>query len=150
MPILGRMNAIERAIKCFGSQAAMASALGVKQPTISEWLRGDRQVPAERCPIIERETRARGQPVLCEELRPDIAWGVLREQVAPTADGNASADAERAAAADRPIYCFADDCGFVDAREHRHANLPVDVDRRRPRGSAPRHREGADNRREGR
>jgi DNA-binding transcriptional regulator YdaS (Cro superfamily) len=58
----------------------MASALGVKQPTISEWLRGDRRVPAERCPEIERATRDRGQPVLCEELRPDVAWSVLREQ----------------------------------------------------------------------
>lgn len=59
----------------------MASALGVKQPTVSEWLRGDRRVPAERCPEIERATRERGQPVMCEELRPDVAWGVLREQV---------------------------------------------------------------------
>jgi len=75
------MKAIERAIQVFGSQAAMASALGIKQPTISEWLRGERRVPAERCPEIERETRRRGQPVLCEELRPDVAWDVLREQV---------------------------------------------------------------------
>lgn len=59
----------------------MASALGVKQPTVSEWLRGDRRVPAERCPAIERATRERGQPVMCEELRPDVDWGVLREQV---------------------------------------------------------------------
>lgn len=78
------MNPIERAIKCFGSQAEMAAALGVKQPTISEWLRGERRVPAERCPVIERETRGRGDAVLCEELRPDVAWAVLREQVAPT------------------------------------------------------------------
>lgn len=62
----------------------MASALGVKQPTISEWLRGDRQVPAERCPVIERETRARGAVVLCEELRSDVPWAVLRLQVVPT------------------------------------------------------------------
>jgi DNA-binding transcriptional regulator YdaS (Cro superfamily) len=74
------MNPIERAISVFGSQAAMASALGVKQPTVSEWLRGERRVPAERCPEIERATRDRGQPVLCEELRPDVAWEVLREQ----------------------------------------------------------------------
>lgn len=64
-----------RAIQCLGSQAAMASALGVAQPTISEWLRGVRQVPAERCPQIERAT---GGAVRCEELRPDVAWDVLR------------------------------------------------------------------------
>lgn len=61
----------------------MASALGVKQPTISEWLRGDRQVPAERCPVIERETRARGAEVRCEELRSDVPWEVLRMQASP-------------------------------------------------------------------
>jgi DNA-binding transcriptional regulator YdaS (Cro superfamily) len=84
------MESIERAIKYFGSQAALAAALGVKQPTISEWLRGDRQVPAERCPDIERAT---GGAVRCEELRPDVDWGVLREQAtkpaapdAPTED----------------------------------------------------------------
>ena len=81
------MSPIERAIKAFGSQAAMASALGVKQPTISEWLRGDRRVPAERCPQIERETRKiaeaksdRALIVTCEQLRDDVAWEVLREQ----------------------------------------------------------------------
>ena len=74
------MEPIERAIKHFGSQAALASALGVKQPTVSEWLTGDRQVPAERCPEIERAT---GGAVRCEELRPDVAWDVLREQSAP-------------------------------------------------------------------
>jgi DNA-binding transcriptional regulator YdaS (Cro superfamily) len=86
------MNAIERAIKCLGSQAALASAIGVKQPTVSEWLRGDRQVPAERCPLIERETRSRATAegnlellVTCEELRPDVEWGVLRDQASITA-----------------------------------------------------------------
>ena len=80
--MLGMNDAVSKAIQVFGSQAAMASAIQVRQPTISEWLRGERQVPAERCPLIERETRARGNVVRCEDLRPDIAWGVLREQVA--------------------------------------------------------------------
>ncbi|NPI99188.1 transcriptional regulator, partial [Escherichia coli] len=34
-----------------------------------------RQLPAERCPAIERATRGE---VLCEELRPDIDWSYLR------------------------------------------------------------------------
>lgn len=76
------MQGISRAIEILGSQAALASALGVRQPTISEWLRGGRRVPAERCPAIERLT---GGKVRCEDLRPDVAWGVLREQ----ADENA-------------------------------------------------------------
>jgi DNA-binding transcriptional regulator YdaS (Cro superfamily) len=87
------MNVIERAIKHFGSQAAMASALKLSQPTISEWLRGERRVPAERCPEIERET---GGVVRCEELRPDVAWDVLRMQAAPELAGEASPE-ERAA-----------------------------------------------------
>lgn len=68
----------------------MAVALKVKQPTISEWLRGDRRVPAERCPEIERGTRQRNaedssRPIVtCEELRSDVAWDVLRLQTAPT------------------------------------------------------------------
>lgn len=63
----------------------MAAALGIKQPTVSEWLRGERQVPAERCLDIERLTRLRAadaadlKPVLCEELRPDLDWGVVRK-----------------------------------------------------------------------
>ena len=60
----------------------MASALGIAQPTVSEWHRGDRRVPAERCPQIERATDG---AVRCEDLRPDIDWAVLRLQAAPSA-----------------------------------------------------------------
>jgi DNA-binding transcriptional regulator YdaS (Cro superfamily) len=68
----------------------MASALKVTQPTVSEWHRGQKRVPAERCPEIERGTRERNAAdperavVTCEELRPDVAWEVLRLQTAPT------------------------------------------------------------------
>lgn len=80
------MKAIKRAIKSFGSQVAMATALGIKQPTVSEWVREDRRIPAERCPEIERHTRRLhaedpDRPIVtCEELRPDVAWEVLRLQ----------------------------------------------------------------------
>lgn len=46
-------------------------------------------VPAERCPAIERFTKDKvrelgaGEPVTCEQLRPDVAWEVLREQSTP-------------------------------------------------------------------
>ena len=50
-----------------------------------------RRVPAEYCPAIERFTRSvaaqRGDESLivrCEDLRPDVAWGVLRGD--PTAE----------------------------------------------------------------
>lgn len=47
------------------------------RPLLSQWKNGGRQVPAERCPQIERAT---GGAVRCEELRPDVAWDVLRMQ----------------------------------------------------------------------
>lgn len=74
------MSAVQEAIDHFGSQANIASALKVSQPTISEWLRGERRVPAERCPQIERLT---GGAVRCEALRPDVDWAVLRLQIEP-------------------------------------------------------------------
>jgi DNA-binding transcriptional regulator YdaS (Cro superfamily) len=77
MPIVAAMNAVDKAIKHMGSQAALASALEISQPTVSEWARGERRVPAERCPQIERLTSG---AVRCEELRPDVAWDVLRMQ----------------------------------------------------------------------
>lgn len=70
----------------------MASACDFKdRRNVWPWFNTDRSVPAEHCPAIERATRAvaaeRGDPkliVLCEELRPDVAWSVLREQIEPT------------------------------------------------------------------
>ena len=60
----------------------MARALGVTPPTVHQWQTGRRPVPAERCPDIERAT---GGAVRCEDLRPDVDWGVVR-QSAPAAE----------------------------------------------------------------
>lgn len=62
------MNHIKRAAECVGSQSALAEAIGVKQPTISEWVRGDRPVPIERCTAIEQAT---DRAVMRWDLRPD-------------------------------------------------------------------------------
>lgn len=66
---------IEKAARIVGSQRALATALGVTKGAVWQWKDGDRQVPAEHCPGIERLTQ--GQ-VRCEELRPDVDWGYLR------------------------------------------------------------------------
>lgn len=58
-----------------GSLARLAEQIGIKPPIVSFWASRQRQVPAERCPEIERITN--GQ-VTCEELRPDVNWAVLR------------------------------------------------------------------------
>ena len=76
-----------------GGQAALARILGVKPPSVNQWVNGDRPVPAERCPDIEAATAG---AVTCEEQRPDINWAVLRcgcEKVSPddTAEQKAAA-----------------------------------------------------------
>jgi DNA-binding transcriptional regulator YdaS (Cro superfamily) len=42
---------------------------------VDYWLESGR-VPADHCPAIERGTEGK---VRCEDLRPDVQWGVLRE-----------------------------------------------------------------------
>jgi len=68
MPILVRMNAIHKAIETVGSQEKLAAQLGIKQPTVSEWARGERPVPVARCIQIERATNG---VVSRKDLRPD-------------------------------------------------------------------------------
>ncbi len=68
---------IERAAEVVGGATKLAAALGVTVQVVTNWR--TRGVPAERCPAIERAT---GGAVRCEELRPDVAWSVLREQAA--------------------------------------------------------------------
>lgn len=53
----------------------LAEDIQVPPPLISQWRTKAREVPAERCPAIERATNG---VVTCEELRPDIDWAVLR------------------------------------------------------------------------
>lgn len=73
--------ALNRAAELLGGQAAVASACGfTDRRHVWPWFNTDRRVPAEHCPAIERAT---GGAVRCEELRPDVPWAVLREQVTP-------------------------------------------------------------------
>jgi len=84
--------ALRRAAEVLGGQAAMAAVLGYDdRRAVWHWFGTDRRFPAEHCPAIERATRekasAEGDPTLivtCEELRPDVAWSVLREQTSPS------------------------------------------------------------------
>lgn len=74
---------IHRAAAVLGSQTRLAVLLGVTKAAVSQWSTSGRRVPAEHCPAIERETAARGAPVTCEELRPDVDWSVLRTRAIP-------------------------------------------------------------------
>ena len=58
-----------------GEAARLARVLGVPFALMSQWRGGQRPVPARRCPDIEAATNG---AVRCEELRPDVRWGVLR------------------------------------------------------------------------
>ena len=71
------MHPIEKASRLLGSQTALAALLGVTKAAVGQWREEGRKVPAQHCPLIERATRGE---VRCEELRPDIAWGVLRDR----------------------------------------------------------------------
>lgn len=75
---------IQQAIALFDTAAAFARAIGRSPNFVSQMLKNGRPIPADLCPVIERVTRERAAqkgaaPVLCEQLRPDVAWGVLRE-----------------------------------------------------------------------
>ena len=59
---------LEVAIDTLGSQQALADALGIRSPSITEWKQRGR-VPAERCMAIETAT---GRAVTCHDLRPDV------------------------------------------------------------------------------
>lgn len=51
----------------------MAKALGLSSHmVVYHWATS--RVPAEHCPNVEQLTGVR-----CEELRPDVNWGVLRK-----------------------------------------------------------------------
>ncbi|WP_375592202.1 transcriptional regulator [Chitiniphilus eburneus] len=58
-----------------GRASALGRALRVSPVLVSQWASKSRPVPADRCPSIERATNG---VVRCEELRPDVDWGVLR------------------------------------------------------------------------
>lgn len=67
---------LESVCKHFGSQSKLATTLGVTKGMVCNVVNGRRPIPAHWCPIIESET---GGAFVCEQLRPDIQWHVVRE-----------------------------------------------------------------------
>ena len=61
-------TALDLAIEHVGTQQALADALGIQSPSISEWKSRGR-VPAERCRAIQDATEGR---VTVHDLRPDV------------------------------------------------------------------------------
>jgi len=67
---------IDEAARIVGSQVALAGHLKVTKAAVNQWKLDGRKVPAEHCPAIERLTAG---AVRCEDLRPDVDWGYLRQ-----------------------------------------------------------------------
>lgn len=73
---------VERFIKHrnVGSQEAAAAQLGVKQPTVSEWLREVRPVPHDASADMERISEGE---VRADLVRPDHRWMRVKDRAWP-------------------------------------------------------------------
>ena len=98
MPRMNTSTAVERACELAGGTSALARALEVAGPTVSEWRKGERPVPVERCVQIERVT---GGAVTRMDLRPDD-WHRIWPELAAANPGrvppSAAAPAQQEAA----------------------------------------------------
>ncbi|MEQ8409100.1 MAG: Cro/CI family transcriptional regulator [Gammaproteobacteria bacterium] len=65
-------SAVQRLIDHFGGQASTATAVGVKQPTISAWLNNGHGISARNALKAERVTKGAVKAVdLCPDLSPE-------------------------------------------------------------------------------
>jgi DNA-binding transcriptional regulator YdaS (Cro superfamily) len=67
------MEIYKNIINHFGGKSALARRFEVTPWAVSKW---SNQIPAERCPDIESMSNGLFR---CEEMRPDVNWGVLRK-----------------------------------------------------------------------
>jgi DNA-binding transcriptional regulator YdaS (Cro superfamily) len=70
------MNLLAYVSTARGCQSDLARQVRAQPQLVWQWANGVRQVPADRCPEIERATAGR---VTAEELRPDVAWRRIRD-----------------------------------------------------------------------
>ena len=61
------MTPLDRVIASLGSQSALATVIGVKQQTVSVWVKAGKPIPAEHVVKIETETG-----ISRSDLRPDL------------------------------------------------------------------------------
>lgn len=67
------IHPLEKAAQIYGSEAALARAIGVSRGALNQWKKPNRQVPAEHAPTIERLTGVRSE-LLC----PSVDWAAIR------------------------------------------------------------------------
>ena len=64
-------QAIAEAVEFKGGPSALAALIGVKPPTVHQWLNGDRPIPAARAVQIEKAVEGRiSRNLLC----PKFPW----------------------------------------------------------------------------
>lgn len=125
------MNPIKDAITLAGSVTVLARSLGVTPQAVCFWRDGKRQVPADKCPLIERVTVG---AVTCESLRPDVDWNYIRETA------KFPVNATKAATETVAVDAVTTEVGALRTGDiRRHANrraqdLPIDLDRRAAEG----------------
>lgn len=72
------IDALRRAKEILGSEAAVADAVGVKQPSVNYILNSGKKVPAEWCIPVEVATAKKaeetgaGESITRHQLRPDL------------------------------------------------------------------------------
>jgi DNA-binding transcriptional regulator YdaS (Cro superfamily) len=62
------LSPIEQACQLLGSQSILAKLLKVSPPTVNQWVKAVRPIPAEACVLIEQATSAK---VMRWDLRPN-------------------------------------------------------------------------------
>lgn len=98
LPYSCRMNTISSAIAAVGGLVRLASVLGVKPPTVSQWANGHRPVPVQHCVAIERATAG---AVTRRDLRPDD-WHLIWPELVESEPNPPAAPAHQAPAAINP------------------------------------------------
>ena len=61
--------ALQAALKIFGTQSALAAAIGLKQQSVNDVFRARREAPAKWCIPLERATNGK---ITRHQLRPDL------------------------------------------------------------------------------
>jgi DNA-binding transcriptional regulator YdaS (Cro superfamily) len=66
------LEALQKAVRVAGGQAALAKAIGVKPQHVWNWLNRDKRAASNKCAAIEAATQARGDTVSRHHLRADV------------------------------------------------------------------------------
>lgn len=74
---------LNEAVRIAGGQSALARAIGVKPPTIQQWLKGERPISHGKCAAIEHATAGK---VAVEALSPG-GWARIADPSWPHPSG---------------------------------------------------------------